>query len=79
MVGRAVATPAVLRDVLLEYLAHHLDASDTLDGVRGWWLPDMHPPPSAEALHATLDALEAEGKLIHTAMVHGSVLYARSR
>lgn len=79
MVGKAVATPAVLREVLLEYLAHHPDASDTLDGIRGWWLPDMHPPPSAEALHATLQALEAEGKLIHTVMVDGSVLYARAR
>lgn len=79
MVGKAVMTPAVLSDVLLEYLEHHPDASDTLDGILGWWLPDMHPPPSAEALHATLDALEAEDKLIHTVMVDGSVLYARAR
>jgi len=77
MVGKTATQATAVRDGILEYLARHPDASDTLDGIAGWWLTAIDPPPSAEVLHTTLDALIAEGKLARIVMVDGRHLYAR--
>jgi len=77
MVGKAIAKPASVRDGILDYLARHPEASDTLDGIAGWWLTAIDPPPTEEVLQATLDELTAEGKVARIKMVDGSFLYAR--
>ena len=79
MVGKVMTSPTAVRDGILEYLRRHPDASDTLEGIGGWWLTAIDPPPAKELLQTTLDALIAEGKVACIVMLDGKHLYARKR
>lgn len=61
---------------LTGYLHANIQAADTLEGIRDWWLPrDRFPTPSPEALEKALDTLIQEGQLVRFESSNGLVLY----
>jgi len=56
----------------------HPHASDTLAGIRDWWIPPgLHPTP--QDVEAVLDELVADGVLVRTRLIDNSELYSVRR
>jgi hypothetical protein len=66
---------ARLRHALVAYAHRHPQASDTLDGVSGFWLADEFGY-SLTDLETVLGELVAEGVLAVTRLPHGIALYS---
>lgn len=49
-----------MRRKILEYLAEHPDAKDTLDGVIQWWLPQTPRRLGPSEVQRALDTLEQQ-------------------
>lgn len=60
---------------ILEYLARHPDAQDTIDGILHWWLLDACIRKWASKIAETLDLLVQEGFLEMKRSDDGHVLY----
>lgn len=73
---KLVATPAVLRLAVLDYLNRHPEASDTLEGIAGWWLPEHYLLPGLGVLQATLDEMIQDDLITDSFLLDGRVLYA---
>lgn len=69
-------TVAEVADEIRCYLAGHPNASDTLDGVQTWWLPQG----TAEAtVQQALDQLVADGVMHKRQLPDGNLIYAARR
>jgi hypothetical protein len=55
-----------LAQTILAYVRAHPAASDSVRGIRDWWLREMRPPPDDARLLEALDALAAAGLLSRT-------------
>lgn len=60
-----------------DYLNAHPKASDTLEGIIGWWLPEAGMRASAGLVQQALDDLVAGQELVRFRSADGHVLYAR--
>ena len=64
---------------ILDYLARHPEAQDTIDGIRQWWiLGAFENPVFHEGLQHALDTLVSEGVLVARVNEKSSVLYGLS-
>ena len=65
----------LLRRAITWYVDRHPQASDTLAGIAGWWLPEgMQATP--RELETTLDELVGDGILRCTTLPGGTKLYS---
>jgi hypothetical protein len=60
---------------ILEYLARHPDAQDTIDGILNWWLLDTCIRKWAGKITETVDFLVREGFLEEKSSDDGHILY----
>ncbi|MEW5787772.1 MAG: hypothetical protein AB1899_07950 [Pseudomonadota bacterium] len=61
---------------LTAYLRAHIQAADTFEGIRDWWLPrDRFPAPDPQALEQALATLVQLGQLVRFESSNGLVLY----
>jgi hypothetical protein len=60
------------------YLDAHPNASDTLQGVRDWWLAGLGRTLGADAIQRALDLL-VESRVLEPRPIPGGVLYVRAR
>jgi len=65
-------------DSVLAYLDHNPQASDTLDGISQWWLP-QDKSISREVLVRILERLVAEGRLEKCELLNGHCLWRKPR
>lgn len=63
---------------LLDYVAVHPGAADSIEGIRSWWLPS-HIAARAVGVEAALERLVQAGELTRRQLPDGGVLYARRR
>ena len=61
---------------ILAYLRDNPAASDSLRGVRDWWLPGLASSPSDGAVRAALEALAAAGLVSRIENPDGTILWA---
>jgi hypothetical protein len=59
---------------IVQYMAQHPEARDTLSGIRDWWLPPGSSYTSVE-LQEALDTLTAWGWLVKYELVKQTVVY----
>jgi hypothetical protein len=52
---------------ILRYFLDHPDASDSVEGIGGWWSTGRSPRPTAPQLREALNRLAIRGFLIMTA------------
>jgi hypothetical protein len=64
---------------VLAYLRRHPDASDTLDGIVLWWLPQQRFETARERIERVLGDLVARGQLRCERLPGGVVLYGLRR
>ena len=67
---------ARLREAIVSYARLHPDASDTANGILGWWLPATGFEDATLLLHDVLADLVAARVLRATALPDASVLYS---
>ena len=60
---------------VLHHFAQNPNASDTAEGVRRWWMPDL--ACLGEDVERVLESLVASGSLTSRRLADGSVVYAR--
>ena len=63
---------------LLEYLARHPDAADSIEGIRRWWMPE-NVAASRTGVEAALEQLVRSGELTRRQLPDRGVLYVRRR
>ena len=61
---------------IARYLDEHPHASDTLNGVRDFWVPDLGESVGPDVLQLALDRLVAAGTLEARRVPGGQVIYA---
>lgn len=66
-------TVAELQQRIRRYCADHVNAADTVDGVRRYWLGD--PALAADDVGAALSALVAAGSLDRRLLPDGTAIY----
>jgi Fe2+ or Zn2+ uptake regulation protein len=64
-----------LRSDVLEYLAAHPEAADSVEGILGWWLPKQRYEKAKTKLQRVLESLAAEGLVERIQLVNGKVVY----
>ena len=69
-------TPATLAGWIMAYLCAQPAASDTVRGVREWWLPRLSPPPSEVAVLAILEELAGARLLLRQVNPDRTVLWS---
>lgn len=69
---------ARLREAILDYLQRNPEAADTLRGIVNWWLPAEPARIEASRVERALEQLVAEGLVVKSVLVEGTVLYARA-
>jgi hypothetical protein len=67
-----------LRAALVDYLAHHGSAADTLEGIMDWWLPAEHRTVDPRTVEQVLVSLVSDGEAAVSKLVDGKVLYRRA-
>jgi hypothetical protein len=73
------ANVARVRSAILAYLERHANAADTREGIIDWWLPIEQRAIDRAVIERALEMLVAEGLLVGTRLVDGTVLYGRAR
>ena len=63
---------------LLESLARHPDAADSIEGIHRWWIPEG-VAASRTGVQAALEQLVRSGELMRRQLPDRGVLYARRR
>lgn len=66
---------ARLRAAIVGYARSHPHASDTVQGILGWWIP-LGMEDAADFVEDVLDELVKEGRLRRHGLPDGSVLYS---
>jgi hypothetical protein len=69
------ANVARVRNAILAYLERHANAADTREGIIDWWLPIEQRAFDRAVIERALEMLVAEGLLVGTRLVDGTVLY----
>jgi hypothetical protein len=64
-----------LAQIILAYVRAHPAASDSVRGIRDWWLGETPPPPDDVLLIDALDALVAAGRLRRIENPDGTALW----
>lgn len=64
---------------LLDYLATHPGAADSIEGIRRWWLPAQLAAVRSADVEAALQRLVRAGVLSRRELPDGRVLYKRGR
>lgn len=67
---------ADLAERIRSYVHAHPAASDSLRGIRDWWVRDVRPLPDEARLLAALEALAEAGELRRIQNPDGTVLWA---
>ncbi|HAR45557.1 MAG: hypothetical protein A2X56_08650 [Nitrospirae bacterium GWC2_57_13] len=70
----AVEKSKIAREIL-NYLADHPDAEDTLDGIVQWWLLERKIYQHTAAVQEALEGLVAEGVILEQRQVEASAVY----
>jgi len=65
-----------IADQIRAYLGAHPRATDTLEGITGWWLPQQETSVSPDLVQGALDYLEAQGEVVRTRSADGQMLYS---
>jgi hypothetical protein len=73
------ANVARVRSAIVAYLERHANAADTREGIIDWWLPIEHRTFDRAVIERALEMLVAEGLLVGTRLVDGTVLYRRAK
>jgi len=73
------AKVACVRNAILAYLDQHANAADTREGIIDWWLPIEQRALDRAVIERALEMLVAEGLLVGTRLVDGTVLYGRAK
>jgi len=60
---------------ILDYLATHPDAQDTIDGILHWWVLDAHIRKWAPKIAGTVQQLVEQGFLEQKRSADGNVFY----
>jgi hypothetical protein len=63
---------------ILDYLARHPDAQDTIDGIIHWWIPDARIRNAAEKIANSVAQLVERGFLSQKPAADGQILYSAS-
>jgi hypothetical protein len=63
-------------DAIRRYLVSHPNASDTVEGVRRWWLSAERLEASYEAVAVALERLVAEGAVGKRRLRDGTIVYS---
>lgn len=72
-----IAANAVpLAEIVLGYLRAHPAASDSVRGIREWWLHGLEPPPTDAQVLEALDRLLESGQVRRIVNPDGGVLWA---
>lgn len=69
---------AGVRAGVVEYLRRNPDAADSLEGIVSWWLPASPARIETSRVERALEQLVAEGLVLKSVLVGGTVLYARA-
>jgi hypothetical protein len=64
-----------VRQEILDYLAKHPGATDSLQGVATWWLKGHRSSGELKELMMALQALTKEGRITRTKLADGLVSY----
>lgn len=67
---------AQLSNEILNYLWAHPQASDTVEGILKWWLPQQRHEESLNRVQGELDKLVARGLVKRIKLVDGTIVYA---
>jgi hypothetical protein len=73
------ANVARVRSAILAYLERHANAADTREGIVDWWLPVEQRALDRAVIERALEILIAEGLLVGTRLIDGTVLYRRAK
>lgn len=68
-------TVSTIAEEIARYLAAHPEASDSLDGIRRWWLARLRYEEAADLVRQALARLEAEGTVTRTVLPGGAIVY----
>lgn len=72
---RSVTTDKALEQQILEYLAAHPQACDTLEGVAKWWVMSQQIAETILAVRRALDRLKQRGLVEEQRCADGQTLY----
>jgi Fe2+ or Zn2+ uptake regulation protein len=67
-----------MRKEILAYLEAHPQASDTAEGIFGWWIETGKYQATAERVRRVLERLALEGLIKRTEIAGGPVVYSSS-
>jgi hypothetical protein len=76
---RSVTTDKALEQRILEYLAAHPLACDTLEGVAKWWVMSQQIAETILAVRGALDRLKQRGLVEEQRCADGQTLYRITR
>jgi hypothetical protein len=68
---------SVIADQVREYLCANPKATDTLEGIAGWWLSPAQGNADLEAIQQAIDLLVARREMVRILSADGQVFYAR--
>jgi hypothetical protein len=68
-----------LRDAIVDYVRAHPDASDSIEGIRFWWLPPDEREEDLELVARVLEQLVAAGAMQRRRLPDGGVVYSAKR
>jgi hypothetical protein len=74
--ARGGPTPAIVAGWIMVHLCAQPAASDTVRGVREWWLPRFSRPASDAAVVAILEELAGAGLVLRQVNPDGTVLWS---
>lgn len=67
--------PGAIEGRILDYLAKHPEAADSLEGIAAWWLPQSGHPYTIEAVQQALARMVASHHIALIALADGRTLY----
>ena len=71
-------SPVTADSEILEYLARHPQAQDTVEGIAEWWILEQRVHASSAEVRAALDRLVARGLVSAQSSQDGRVFYRAS-
>jgi hypothetical protein len=69
----------LVRDAIVAHIQQHPDASDTAEGISGWWLGPSGCGESLTVVEEALDELVRSGVMRRRQLPDGGVVYRASR
>lgn len=70
---------AALAAAIERYLSAYPNATDSIEGIAGWWLPQQQYHRTKEDVQAALDYLVAKGTVVRVKSANGQLLYCAQR